>query len=150
MGKLLNELGDGYRYDELTIQAIATKPKKLAEYDVVFLTCAGGGEDEIKDALFQYVAGGGILYASDWRFDAVAKAFPDMVAPNLIGEGIKQQVEADIVDPSLSEALGSKKIHLEFNLRQWKAAAFAGPRVKKLIQGTYIQERTRQAARSPR
>ncbi len=149
MGKLLNELGDGYRHDELTIQAIATDLKKLADYDVVFLTCAGGGEDEIKDALFQYVSGGGILYASDWRFDAVAKAFPDMVAPNLIGEGVKQQVEADIVDPSLSEALKAKKIHLEFNLGQWKTAAFAGPRVKTLIQGTYIQEKTRQAAVAP-
>ena len=56
MGKLLDELGDGYRYDVLTIQTIATNPKKLNEYDVVFLTCAAGGEEEMKDALFNYVA----------------------------------------------------------------------------------------------
>jgi hypothetical protein len=31
MGKLLGELGDGYKYEELTIQEIATNPKKLAE-----------------------------------------------------------------------------------------------------------------------
>ncbi len=149
MGKLLGELGDGYRYEELTIQDIVTNPKKLAEYDVVFLTCAGGGEDEMKDALFQYVSSGGILYASDWRFDAVSKAFPDMVAPNLIGQGVKQQLEADIVDESLREALKTKKIHLDFNLGQWKTAAFGGPRVKTLIQGTYIKERTRQSDVAP-
>lgn len=149
MGKLLNELGDGYRYDTLPIQDIAANPKKLADYDVVFLTCAGGGEDEMKDALFQYVAGGGILYASDWRFDAVAKAFPDMVAPNLVGEGVKQELDADIVDPTLSEALQAKKIHLEFNLGQWKTAAFAGPRVKTLIRGKYIKEQSRQEAVAP-
>jgi hypothetical protein len=149
MGKLLNELGDGYRHDEVTIQDIVTNPKKLKEYDVIFLTCAPGGEEEMKDALFQYVSDGGILYASDWRFDAIAKAFPDMVAPNLIGEGAMQHLEADIVDPSLSEALKSKKIHLVFNLGQWKTAAFAGPRVKTLIQGTYIQEKTRQSAVAP-
>lgn len=149
MGKLLDELGDGYRHDTLKIQDIATNPKKLKEYDVVFLTCAGGGEDEIKDALSHYVAGGGILYASDWRYDAVAKAFPDMVAPNLVGQGVKQELEADIVDPSLSEALKSKKIHLEFNLGQWKTAAFGGPRVKTLIQGTYIKEVSRQPALAP-
>jgi hypothetical protein len=149
MGKLLTELGDGYKYEELKIQDIATNPKKLAEYDVVFLTCAGGGEAEMKDALFQYVANGGILYASDWRYDAVALAFPDMVAPNLVGQGVKEAIEADIVDPALREALDSKKIHLEFNLGDWKTAAFAGPRVKTLIQGTYTKHGSRQPAVAP-
>jgi hypothetical protein len=149
MGKLLNEMGDGYRHEVLRIQDIAANPKKLNDYDVVFLTCAGGGEEEIKDALFNYVSNGGILYASDWRFDAVARAFPDMVAKNLVGEGVKQELEADIVDPSLSEALDSKKIHLRFDLGQWKAAAFGGPRVKTLIQGKYIKELSRQPTVAP-
>jgi hypothetical protein len=149
MGKLLKELGDGYRFDELKIQDILLKPKVLGEYDVVFLTCSNEGENELKDALFEYVSNGGILYASDWRYGTVANAFPDMVAANLVGEGVKQQIQADVVDPSLSEALKTNKIHLDFNLGQWKTAAFAGPRVQTLIQGRYTKEVSRQPAVAP-
>jgi hypothetical protein len=149
MGKLLTEMGDGYRHDEIQVQDIILNPKKLKDYDVVFLTCAPGGEDEMKDALRDYVAGGGILYASDWRFDAVAAAFPDMVVPAQIGEGIKQEVAADIIDPSLAEALKVKYIHLTFDMPRWKTAAFGGPRTQVLIEGTYIKERTRQPVKAP-
>lgn len=135
MGKLLNEMGDGYKFDVLPTQDIALNPKKLNDYDVVFFTCKAGGE-ELKSALADYVAGGGILYASDWRYDAIARAFPDMVQPNLVAAGAKQELEADIVDPGLRDLLGNK-IHLKFDIGDWKAAAFGGPRVKTLIQGKF-------------
>ncbi|MSU78253.1 MAG: hypothetical protein EXS16_09170 [Gemmataceae bacterium] len=136
MGKLLTEMGDGYKFDVLPIQAIALDPKKLNDYDVVFLTCAAGGL-ELKDALVDYVSGGGILYASDWRYGAVAAAFPAMVAPKYVAVGAQQELNADIVDPDLRDVLGSNKIHLKFDIGEWKSAAFAGPRVKPLIQGRF-------------
>lgn len=138
MAKLLTELGDGYKHDLISMDD-AINPKKLAEYDVVFLTCNGGSENQLKGALLDYVSNGGILYASDWRYDAIAKAFPDMVVPALKGDGDQQELEADIVDPALRDALGSKTIHLRFDLPEWKPAAFGGPRVKTLIQGKYAK-----------
>jgi hypothetical protein len=137
MGKLLNELGEGYQYDVVDPQQFLLNPQKLGEYDVLFLTCASRGE-ELKDALFEFVANGGVLYASDWRYKAVATAFPDMVEPRLAGDGAAQQLEADIVDPALRELIGPK-IHLRFDMPQWKTAAFGGPRVKTLIQGSYTK-----------
>lgn len=138
MSKLLTELGEGYKHDLITMEDVIA-PRKLGGYDVVFLTCNGGFEDEMKGTLQEYVSKGGILYASDWRYDAIAKAFPEMVAPNLKGDGRKQELEADIVDPGLAEELKSKKIHLRFDLDEWKPAAFGGPRVKVLMQGSYLK-----------
>ena len=137
MGKLLNELGEGYQHDEINPQQLLFDPQKLSEYDVLFLTCAPQGE-ELKDTLFNFVANGGVLYASDWRCKAVATAFPDMVEPRLIGDGAAQQLEADIVDPALRELIGDK-IHLRFDMSNWKTAAFSGPRIKTLIQGNYTK-----------
>ena len=137
MGKLLKELGDGFRYEEITEQQILVKEKKLRDYDVLFLTCAGGGE-ELNNDLLNFVSEGGIPYASDWRYDAVAAAFPTMANADLKGEGAKQELEADVVDPALREIIG-KKIHIKFDLGQWKTAAFSGPRVKTLIQGQYVK-----------
>ena len=140
MSKLLSELGEGYRHDNITMED-AIDPKKLAQYDVVFLTCNAGAEDELRGPLLDYVSNGGVLYASDWRYDAVARAFPDMVAPKLKGEGRKQELTAEIVDPALRDELKSKTIHLRFDLDEWKPAAFGGPRVKVLMQGTYLKYR---------
>lgn len=136
MGKLLTEMGDGYKFEVLPIQDIFLNPKKLNDYDVVFFTCASGGL-ELKNALVEYVSNGGILYASDWRYDAIAAAFPDMVSQKYVANGAKQELNADIVDPALCEVLESDKIHLKFDIGEWKSAAFAGPRVKPLIQGRF-------------
>jgi hypothetical protein len=143
MGKLLDELGEGYKHDVLQIGDMINNPQALKEYDVIFLTCNNGSEEELKDVLQKYVTEGGILYASDWRFATVAAAFPELVESKFIGQGAKQELEADIVDPALSEALKTKKIHLKFDLGEWRAAAFGGPRVKTLMQGTYQKEKGR-------
>jgi hypothetical protein len=148
MGKLLDGLGEGYRYDKITMHD-AIDLNKLSKYDVVFLTCASGFEEELKEVLPAYVAQGGILYASDWRFEAIAKAFPDMVVPKLRGEGAKQDFEADIVDPGLREHLKVDKIHLRFDLEQWKVAAFGGQRVQTLIKGKYRKDRSTITAEAP-
>jgi hypothetical protein len=137
MGKLLKELGSGYKdFDNLEIKDLVVNPDKIKEYGVVFLTCNTGNEEELKDVLRNYVAEGGILYASDLRFAAIQKAFPDEIAANLIGEGHPQDLEADIVDPALREVIG-KKIHLKFELGEWRPAAFGGARTKVLMKGKY-------------
>jgi len=137
MGKLLDELGAGYKHKVVRIEDLINNPKSVHDYDVLFLTCADGGENELKDVLVSYVTEGGILYASDWRYKAIARAFPDMVDESLVGQGAGQKLEADIVDPALRDALKTNKIELKFDLGEWKTAAFGGPRTKVLMKGTY-------------
>lgn len=150
MGKLLDELGEGYKHDMITEDQLMQlhERSKLNEYDVVFLTCSDRANKRLRDSLQDYVIKGGILYASDWRFDAIANAFPEMVARKLIGEGDKQKLQADVVDPALREVIGDK-IPLEFNLPEWKTAAFAGPRVKTLLRGKYLKDKSTEYATAP-
>jgi hypothetical protein len=150
MGKLLKELGEGYnKFDEVTEQQILQGTKKLSDYDVLFLTCAPGGE-ALNNQLRDYVSGGGVVYASDWRFDAIAAAFPEMVSQKLRGEGEKQELSAEIVDKDLRHALGDvMNVKLKFDLAEWKTAAFSGPRVTTLMQGTYLKNKSNQRATAP-
>jgi hypothetical protein len=139
MGKLLRQLGEGYRYDVIEPEDIASQPSKLDPYDVLFLTCASGGE-ELGGALRAFVARGGTLYASDFRYDAVAAAFPDVVDKKGRAAGTPQDVVAEVVDPALRDIIGPS-ITLRFDLSQWKIAAFAGPRVTPLLRGSYLKQR---------
>ena len=145
MSKLLNALGDGYRHDLLIDDEIIRKheDKTLGQYDIIFLTCHDIADaDKLKDPLQTYVGNGGILYASDLRYDAIKTAFPDS-RPYVVDVGRAQKMEADIVDPDLQKALGTqteplKKIPLDFNLGDWRPAAFNN--VDVLIKGTYKEK----------
>ena len=139
MGLLLREMGEGFQYTEIKVEEILNNPNVLNGYQVLFLTCAPGGE-ELSDILKQYVAQGGTLYASDWRFDAVARAFPDYVNFNAQGNGTKQKLKAKVIDPGLREVMGDS-IVLNFDLPRWKTAAFGGPATNVLIQGNYRRQK---------
>jgi hypothetical protein len=140
MGSLLEQMGEGYKHDALRTGDVLANPKRLDDYDVLFFTCAPKGR-ELRDALVSFVSRGGILYASDWRYDAVANAFPDMVDNTVRGSGVKGGVDAEVVDAGLREIIGPN-IHLNFDLPDWKTAAFGGPRVTVLIKGKYQKMRT--------
>jgi len=109
--------------------------KKLAEYDVLFLTCAPGGQ-ELRDVLQTYVSNGGILYASDWRYEAVAAAFPDMVGGAIVDKGAGGDISVEVADKDLQKEIGTN-VTLKFKLNDWKTSAFAGPRVTTLLKGKY-------------
>ena len=140
MGKLLHDLGEGYPFEMVDAKEIRRRPELLDEYDVLFLTCAPGGE-ELKTALSRFVSRGGTLYASDFRYDALAAAFPEIADLRNAAAGAgPQDVEADVVDPSLRELLGPK-IKLRFDLPGWKSASFRGPRVTTLLEGDFQRHR---------
>jgi hypothetical protein len=139
MGKLLREMGDDYRPHEIAPASFAGRPEVLDAYDVLFLTC-GPRAESLQAALTRFVNRGGTLYASDWRFDDVAEAFPQFVDHKLAGSGTKQTVNADVVDPGLKDYIGPN-IVLNFDLAQWKTAAFSGPEVTTLIKGKYRKQR---------
>lgn len=160
MGKLLDTLGRGYRHTTVAFDDLL-HADRLAEYDVVFLTCGGvprewladrlrasgrgssgvfRGRPEIVEMLHEslrrFVGRGGTLYASDWQFDLVAIAFPELVDRSRMGKGTVQTVEAQVVDAGLGRRLGAT-IGLRFDLPSWRPAAFSGPDVTTYLRGTY-------------
>src|SRR4029077_15019091 len=137
MAKLLDGLGAGYKYQLVPIRDLYD-PRTFDDFDVLFLTCSSEGNDQpVADNIRQFVARGGTLYASDWRYLVVAKAFPDMVNQSVAGEGKDQELDADIVDAGLQDALCSQRVRLKFDLHHWKTAAFGGQRVKLLMKARY-------------
>jgi hypothetical protein len=142
MGKLLRGMGDDYRFQEIHPVAFARTPEALDGFDVLFLTCSPQMKDQdLSNALVRFVKRGGTLYASDWRFDDIARAFPAFVDRSLAGDGMGQQrVVADVVDPGLKDFVGPN-VPLFFDLNAWKTAAFAGPNVTTLLKGQYRQMR---------
>ena len=151
MGKLLSSLGKGYQFRQFHARELLDG-KKMADFDVLFLTCAPGGADPIFDGnplrvepafaenLRNFVAQGGTLYASDWRYDAIEAAFSDVASIRLKDDGRAQAVTADVVDAGLRDLMGPT-VPLTFDLDKWKTAAFAGDRVKVLIEGKYQRQR---------
>ncbi|MFH1265431.1 MAG: hypothetical protein ABIK89_06855 [Planctomycetota bacterium] len=160
MGKLLDALGPGYRYTQISFDDLL-EAGRLAQYDVVFLTCGGvprpwldrqlreserrgagvfqakpGILKKIRESFRTFVGRGGTLYASDWQFDLVSEAFPELVDPSRVGKGEVQTVEADVTDPALRRLLGPA-IDLNFDLPGWRPAAFRGPEATTYLRGTY-------------
>jgi hypothetical protein len=143
MGELLRKLGKPFdKYTE--IQNIDLRNlTRLKDFDVIFLTCAATNAQDIPQntALRQFVEQGGILYASDWRLDALRGAFPEYYNQEAMKPGrAGQNVVAQVKDPGLAEALGLKEVTLHFESPGWKPAAFQRDKVTLGLEGTYQSE----------
>ena len=160
MGALLRTLGPGYQYTQISLNDLL-ESDQLDKYDVVFVACSPvpkawvlrrvrpgvrantavfAARPEIvarlNQSLRRFVAGGGTLYASDWQFDLLAIAFPEMIDEAKVGRGEVQKVTADVVDPGLRKRLGPT-IPLRFEKSDWRPAAFTGRDVTTYLQGQY-------------
>jgi len=160
MGSLLATLGEGYRFDDLAMEDLL-EPDRLAEYDVVFVTCgyvpndwvgerlrdderSGGGHyavlpetaERLTRSLRGFVAGGGTLYVSDRFFQLLWIAFPEMIDLANVADGAAGSVEAEVVDPGLRKRLGPT-VRLAFDKPAWRPAALRGPNVTTYLRGTY-------------
>lgn len=163
MGRLLDSLGEGYRYQSFPLDELRN-PNKIAEFDVIFLTCSGvpvswlgkrigegerAGTDvyepnekvlrEASEALQKFVARGGTLYASDLHYKLVAPAFEDYARPSQAVIGKEQNVNAQVVDPGLRELVGGE-MPLRFDQPGWFPAAFAGEKLTTYLRGQYQTE----------
>ena len=162
MGKLLGQLGSGFSYTPIPLEALEDV-SKLVDYDVVFFTCGtdaehwlsktnlGAGDrpgvhiakwnedvlDRIREALRAYVGRGGTLYASDWRLNLIHLCFPELFDGEDIVEGAAQTVQADVVHDGLREHLGTSKVELKFDLPGWKPARFAADKATFYLRGDY-------------
>jgi len=158
IGKLLETLGKGYAFDVMDLRDLES-PKKLAEYDVIFIACGyspqawlgtrSGGptqrnailyawdetkSKQIREAILQYTAEGGIIYASDWRRSIINLVFPEMTMRTNLEAGKAQHATATVVDKGLAANIGNT-IELNFDLKGWHPAAFEGKNVKEYLRG---------------
>lgn len=163
MGRLLDSLGEGYRYTRFALDDLRDF-SKIAEYDIIFLTCSGvpgawlderlgkgmreGTElftpkepvfNEVERVLRQFAEQGKTLYVSDLHYDLVAKAFPEVADSTRSGRGRVQDMTAEIVDPGLRELLG-REMALCFDQPGWRPAAFRGEQVIEYMRGTFETE----------
>jgi hypothetical protein len=154
MAKLLDGLGEGYRYTELE-PADLLNAERLKEFDVLFFTCGFQPPQQYQDLaprLRDYVTNGGVLYASDWRRDCITLAFPEYRDSRLEDEGKDGNVNARVVDSGLRDLLKEDSIPLRFNLDRWKTASFSSNRdykVSVLLEGSYKKQNGRGNATAP-
>ena len=160
MAKLLDTLGEGYPYRRFSLNDLL-EPAKIAEYQVIFLTCSGypekwlaaslGAGDRPNTQVFapdpevyatgqknlrDFVSRGGTLYASDKHFGLVASAFPEFVDFGRAEMGQRQNLVAKVEDVGLRELVGPT-LALDFDQPNWQPAAFRGEGVVPLLTGEY-------------
>jgi hypothetical protein len=134
MGQLLTKLGEGYRYTQLT-EADLGNLAKLKQFNVLFLTCASNYSDlRAVSAVNRFVEMGGTLYASDLRYDLLARAFPEAANPRLAMIGDAQNIRAKVTDAGLRRILGDE-ILLRFDAGGWRPAAFQKRSVTTYLEG---------------
>lgn len=144
---VLNNLGfanyqliDGQDYTELT--DFLQDETALSQFDMIFFN--GGhieedviyNEDDEVDGtatvstvvlnLQNYVAGGGVVYGSDWAYDVIEAGWPDRIdwvgsdnTPNEAQVGDYDLVEAAVSDAALASWLDSNYIQVEYDLAVW-------------------------------
>ena len=159
MGKLLRTLGEGYQFAVVDLDELIN-PETYDKFDLLLVTCGGytnawlgestGTEsrgrgsftarpevwEKVSVNLRGFVKRGGTLYASDWRYSLVAKAFEEFVDHGRVDEGQQQTVTAEVSDAGLRELLG-QSIKLKFDQPGWRPAAFKGESVVTYLTGHY-------------
>lgn len=118
--------------DTDALRAFLEVPEALLGFDLITLE-GGVVEGALLDdptllaAVQDYVRAGGTLFATDWAYDWVERAFPD--ALDFWGDDAQQDAaqvgtalmlsEARVVDQSLAGYLGAQSVHLSFDLAFW-------------------------------
>ena len=124
----------------------------LSRYDIVFLNC-GLNDREFDNALDanqvavanlrQFVTEGGSVYASDWAYALIERAWPDLV--DFVGDdaGIGSSKQGDIasaiagtiIDVQLIAAMGAAAIELHYPLPAWVPVQSVAQGVTVYIEG---------------
>ena len=161
MGKLLDQLGEGYKYTKIKLEDLEHL-EKIKDYDVIFATCGtvpdswvsgaaiGAGarpgvrqfqsnkevEDRVREALRGFVGKGGTLYASDWRRGLVQWAFPEFFDGGDVEPGSRQTVTVKVVDPGLRNVIGPE-LSLRFDMNGWFPGDLSDPKMTTYLEGEY-------------
>ncbi|MCZ7587252.1 MAG: carboxypeptidase-like regulatory domain-containing protein [Deltaproteobacteria bacterium] len=113
----------------------------LRKYNGVFINCTSDphGEDEnIREAIHQFVEEGGRLYVSDWSFEYIEHAWPDAITfPEIPWIGVEGGYSAEVVDDGLADFLGHSKVALHFDLGAWVVIGGVGEKANVMVKGSY-------------
>lgn len=99
----------------------------LVEEGVFYSTDGSTTDHELYlENIREYVRGGGSVYASDWAYDVIERAWPDRLdfvgddaVPDAAQLGEYDLVTANISDAALSEWLGLGTLDVEYDLPVW-------------------------------
>jgi hypothetical protein len=117
-------------------------PAVTSRYAMIFINCGVDADfyledvPEIVENLKDYVATGGLLYASDLEAPLIMAMFPDQILD--IGDGDEQMVQASVVHTGLAAFLdGRTTVQIMYNLDGWSTLADIGGEARVLLQGNY-------------
>lgn len=126
---------------------LLSDPAYLATFDIVMINC-GADEYEftsdptLQQNLIDFVEAGGSLYVSDQAYDVVEVAFPakldfygDDLTTGSAEQGSETSLYGTIVDPSLSAALGTSQIEVNYPLAFWAIVEDTASDVRVYIRG---------------
>jgi len=135
----------GFPYDLYSADAgegLVSNAASLSEYDAVFLNCgasydlwSAGATQGLRD----YAFAGGKVYASDWAYIMIERAFPDMI--HFVDEdfagpkiGVEGMVKGQVLDPTLKDVMG-EEVDLYYQLGAWVVADGVGKDSSVMVQG---------------
>jgi len=135
----------GFPYDLYTAdtgEALVSDAAQLADYDAVFLNCGAsydGWSPAATTGLRTYAFGGGKVYASDWAYIMIERAFPDMihfVNEELAGPkvGMADMVKGEVLDTALKDVMGDE-VDLYYQLGAWVVPDDVGNGSSVMVQG---------------
>ena len=159
VGGLLNELDIPFdSYGHSNYLNFLMSPELLAEYDIIFFNCGMptdwiASRGTVSSNLQDYVADGGSIYASDWAHGIVEAAFPYAIDfhgdDEILGHeewgfdshshpyvGSSQNVLAEVLDTTMSGAIGNTHASLYYDLDAWVLPQAAGPGSSIMLQGS--------------
>lgn len=120
IGEILTDMGKSFTVIE---DAKLVTYDNIKNFNVLFLNCSPYSEtyaDSAKEALKTFVEKGGTIYASDWAWLYIDKAFSGKInfgdEPRI---GDNQVVKGTIVDKGLANALKSDTLDINYNLGSW-------------------------------
>jgi hypothetical protein len=115
-------------------------PEITSQYDMIFLNC-GLDATKASDAstianLRQYIADGGILYASDWASAYAQAIFPEHFI-SIGGSGEVGLAAGSITNQSLLDFVGKSDVQIQYDLGAWKTLDALSPETTVLLTGNY-------------
>ncbi len=116
------------------ITGLLLEPDVLAELDILFFDCGlqadylASSPPAARQALRDFVSGGGSIYVSDWGYEILRWAFPDLL--DFVGNddvsgaakvgALDLSLDALVVDAGLAQALGGDAdVELVYNKGSW-------------------------------
>jgi hypothetical protein len=139
---IITDFSTGWAYELLG------DPAYLATFDIVMINCGADEYEYVGDAtlqqnLIEYVEAGGSLYVSDLAYDVVEIAFPDALdfygadeTQDSAEVGAQMELMGTIVDPSLSSAIGTSQIDVNYPLAYWAIMEDEAADTRVYIRGT--------------